>query len=894
MVKKKLKKSVKKIVKKKTVKKVAKKVAKKAAKKITKKIVKKSTKPIKKLTKKLVKKTVIKTKPVKKVVKKTIKKSKPIKKAIIKTSLKKKTKKSGKKSVSAKLKVKADLNTFIKRPTDKIQVGVFLCHCGKNIGGVVDVPNVTEYAKTLPDVVFADDNLYSCADPGQDAIKKAIKDHGINRVVVAACSPKMHEPTFRRCITEVGLNPYFLEMANIREHCSWVHIWEKEKATEKSKDIVAMAVAKARHLQPLENIGVSVEKKVLIIGGGIAGCQAALDLGDMGFGVYLVEREPSIGGRMAQLDKTFPTMDCSICIEGPKLVDVGRHPNIKLLTFTEVQEVTGFIGSFHVVAKTKPRYVDMDKCTGCGECTLVCPVVKPSKFEVNLKPTKAIAAHFPQAVPQRYSIDPDACIKCYKCADVCGARNAIDFTQREVEHKFKVGTIIVATGCESFNPINKSEYGFGRYENVIDAIEFERIVCAGGPTGGHLIRRDKKEAKRYAFLQCVGSRDKTCGNEYCSNVCCLNSIKLSLLIKEHVPDADVSIYYMDIRAFGKGFEELYARARNAGVQFVKSRISSIVEGVDKNLILTGEDVINGGVFKQEVDLAILATGMIPDRSSKKLSEILHIPRNNDGFYLESHPKLKPLDSPGDGIYLAGSGESPKDIKDSVISASGAAARAAIPMNKGKVFIEGITVLVEQEKCIGCGKCVKACPYGANSLVDKKCVHNEVKCHGCGTCVAECPTSALDQKHFTDQQIMAQIDAALADNPKDKIMAFCCNWCSYGGADLAGVSRFQYPPEIRIIRVMCSGRISEKFVMRAFEKGAPIVWVTGCHLPSDCHYISGNHFAKSRIEALQKKLPDKIGLPSDRLKLNWISAAEGIVFANYVDKLVKELKEINGK
>jgi len=777
-----------------------------------------------------------------------------------------------------------------KKTSSDVRVGVFLCHCGKNIAGTVDVVKVRDYAKTLPDVVMSDDNIYSCADPGQDSIRDAIKEHNINRVVVAACSPKMHEPTFRRCITDVGLNPYFLEMANIREHCSWVHIWEKEKATEKAKDIVAMAVAKARHLQPLENIGVHVEKKVMVIGGGMAGCQAALDLGDMGFAVYLVEKEPSIGGRMAQLDKTFPTMDCSICIEGPKLVDVGRHPNVKIMTYSQVEEVTGFIGNFHVKVKSKPRYVDLDKCTGCGECTPVCPVTKPMEYERNLKPTKAIAAYFPQAVPQRYFIDPDACIKCYKCADVCASRNAIDFTQKEEVHKFKVGTIIVATGCESFDPKLKTEFGFGRFENVIDSIEFERIVCAGGPTGGHLIRRDGREAKRYAFLQCVGSRDKKCGNEYCSNVCCLNSIKLSLLIKEHVPDSDISIYYIDIRAFGKGFEELYARARNAGVQFIKSRVSHVEEGNDKNPVIVGEDVLTGDVFKQEVDMAILASGMVPHESSKKLSEILHIPRNNDGFYLESHPKLKPIDSPGDGIFLAGSGEAPKDIKDSVIHASGAASRAAIPMNKGKVFIEGITVVVDKEKCIGCGACVKACPYGANTLVDKKCVHNEVKCHGCGTCVAECPTDALDQKHFTDEQIIAQIDAALADSPGDKIMAFCCNWCSYAGADLAGVSRFQYPPEIRVIRVMCSGRISNKFVMHAFEKGAKIVWVTGCHLPSDCHYISGNHFAKKRIEALQKELP-KHGIPSERLKLNWISAAEGNRFAEFVTKLVKELKDI---
>ncbi|MEM4267837.1 MAG: hydrogenase iron-sulfur subunit [Candidatus Woesearchaeota archaeon] len=779
---------------------------------------------------------------------------------------------------------------------DEPRVGVFVCHCGKNIAGTVDIKKVVEYARTLPAVVYADENMYTCSDPGQESVKKAIKEHGVNRVVVAACSPKMHEPTFRRCVSEVGLNPYLMEMANIREHCSWVHIWEKELATEKAKDIVAMAVAKARYLQPLENIGVPVEKKTLVIGGGIAGCQAALDLADMGFQVYLVEKEPSIGGRMAQLDKTFPTMDCSICIEGPKLVDVGRHPRIKLLTNTEVKEVTGYIGNFHVKCITKPRYVLLDKCTGCGECYESCPVVIPSKFERNLKPTKSISAFFPQAVPQKFVIDYDKCIKCYKCAEVCGSRNAIDFTEKAKEESFTVGTIIVATGCDSFDAAKKEEYGYGRFENVVDAMEFERIVCAGGPTAGALLRRDGKHAERFAFIQCVGSRDKKCGNEYCSNICCLNSIKLSLLIKEHVPHAQVTIYYIDIRAFGKGFEELYARARNAGVLFVKARASELKEGKDKNPIVVYEDMATGEVAENEVDLAVLSVGMVAAQSAKQLAEVLHIPRNTNGFYLESHPKLKPLDSPGDGIYLAGSGESPKDIKESVTSASAAAGRAAIPMSKGKVYIEGITIETYPDKCVGCGMCVRACPYGANKIdpKTKKLVHNPIQCHGCGTCVAECHFQAIDQKHFKDEQIIAQIDAALAVEPQKKVIAFCCNWCSYAGADLAGVSRFQYPPQIRIIKVMCSGRISEKFVLRAFEKGAAIVWVTGCHLPSDCHYISGNHFCKKRIEKLQKELPERINLPSSRLKLNWISAAEGSLFADYVKNLVRELFEIESQ
>ncbi|MHA1728477.1 MAG: hydrogenase iron-sulfur subunit [Promethearchaeota archaeon] len=778
--------------------------------------------------------------------------------------------------------------------SEKPRIGVFVCSCGLNIGGVVDVKAVTEYAKTIPDVQIAMLNMYTCADPGQNEIKKAIAEYNLNRVVVAACSPRMHEPTFRVAVKEAGLNPYLLEIANIREHDSWVHMRKPEEATKKAKEIIDMAVAKVRYLKPLKNFVVQVTKKAMVIGGGVAGCNAALDLADMGFPVYLIEKEPSIGGRMAQLDKTFPTMDCSICILGPKLVEVGRHPNITLLTNTEVVETDGYIGNFKITLKTKPKYIIEENCTGCGECELVCPVTIPSKFDRGLSPLKAIYAPFPQAVPLKYNIDTDACIKCYKCALACGIRRAIDLTQEETIQTVEVGTIIVATGADSYDATGKPEYGYGRFDNVVDGIEFERIICAAGPTSGVLVRRDGKHARTFGFIQCVGSRDKTIGNEYCSNVCCLNSIKNSLLILEHEPDAEVYIFYIDIRAFDKGFEELYNRARESGVIFIKGRPSNVYEkGPDKNPVIVTENVLTGEVLEVEVDMVILAVGMVPLESTKELAAKLHIPIDTNGFLMESHPKLKPLNSPGDGVYICGSGVEPKNIHQSVAGASGAASKAAIPMSLGEVEIEGITIIVDTEKCTGCKACERACPYGAMVVnpETKKVEHNQANCHGCGTCVAECKFDALDQKHFTDQQILAQVDAALANNPGDKIMTFACNWCSYAGSDLAGVSRFQYPPEIRIVRTMCSGRVSEKFILRAFEKGAKIVWVTGCHLPSDCHYISGNVFSKKRVEKLQKQLPKKYGIPSDRLKLKWISAAEGSIFAASVADIAKELEEI---
>jgi heterodisulfide reductase subunit A len=768
---------------------------------------------------------------------------------------------------------------------EQIRIGVYVCHCGLNIAGSVDCAEVAKYAATLPNVVLAQDNRYTCSDQGQAGIKNDIKEHKLNRVVVASCSPRLHEPTFRKTCEEAGLNKYLFEMANIREHCSWVHLYDKKAGTEKAKDLVKMAVAKAALLEPEVEAEVPITRKALVIGGGVAGIQAALDLADTGYKVYLVEKEPRIGGMMARIDKTFPTMDCSICILAPKMSDAGHHPNIELMTNSEVSEVKGYIGNFHVKVSRKPRYVTKD-CSACGECSKVCPIIAPNEFDVGLAVRHGIYTPFAQAVPSTYIIDMNLCLNkegvivCDKCTKAC-ERQAINFEMKPVTEELDVGTIIVATGADVFDASALPNYGYGKIPNVITSLEFERLINAGGPSGGHLIRpSDKQIPKRVAFVQCVGSRSDKSGRLYCSNVCCMNTIKDSLLIKEHWPDTEIYVFYVDIRAYGKGFEDLYKRARKAGVVFIRGLPSDIVE--DKkthNVWLIGENTLRKEIYKINADMAILSIGLEARKDSEVIQRLLTLSRNQDGFFLEAHPKLRPVDAATGGVFFAGCAESPKDIKDSVTQASAAAARAGILMAKGQVTVEAITPITYPEKCKACGLCVKVCPYNAITLnKDLKRVEIiEAACGGCGTCAAECNLGALTQKHFTDEQIMAQIDAITAQEPEKKIVAFCCNWCSYAGADFAGVSRMQYPPNARIIRTMCSGRVSPKFVERAFARGAASVLVSGCHL-GDCHYINANYQTQKRVERLWKKM-EQSGLDKQRLQLLWASAAEGEKFAS---------------
>ena len=774
-----------------------------------------------------------------------------------------------------------------------LRIGVFICKCGLNIGGTVNCEAVTEYADTLDDVVFTQLNTYTCSSVGQAEIKSAIKEHNLNRVLVASCTPRLHEPTFRRTCEEAGLNPFLFEQVNIREHCSWVHLHEKDKATAKAKDLVKMGVAKVRLLQPLKALEVPVIKKAMVVGAGVAGIQAALELAGAGYKVYLIEKEPSIGGRMAQIDKTFPTMDCSICILAPKMTEVAAHENIELYANSEITNVEGFIGNFKVTVHVKPRYVT-DKCTACGDCTDACSVLLKNEFDAGLVTRKAIYIPFPQAVPPQYLIDIENCLgldplACdSKCKNACEA-DAIDYDMQPQDLIFDVGTIIIATGLSVFDASKIPEYGYSKFENVITSLEFERLINAGGPSHGTLIRpQDKSVPKNVAFIQCVGSRSKQNKRKYCSNICCMNTIKDSLLIKEHWPDIAIDVYYQDIRAFGKSFEDLYMRSKKDGVRYIRGLPGEIKE-IDetKNLLIRYEDRDLGRPVTKEYDLIVLSIGLESQPDSEIIQRLFNLSRTSDGFFLESHPKLKPVDAPTPGIFFAGCAEAPKDIKDSVTQACAAASRANMIMSKGYVTVEPLFPRIDPELCNKCGLCAKVCPYHAIDIVKGVTVAKviEAACAGCGTCGAECLFGAITMQHFTDAQILAEIDAITEHDADKKVVAFCCNWCSYAGADFAGVSRMQYPPEIRIIRTMCSGRVAENFVLHAFERGAAAVLVAGCHL-NDCHYIDANYQTKKRIERLWNKF-ERLGIDKNRLHLAWISAAEGEKFA----KKAKEMSEI---
>jgi len=649
-----------------------------------------------------------------------------------------------------------------------VSIGVYVCDCGTNIAGVLDCKSLATYASGLKDVRIARNYKYMCSEAGQELIERDIQRNGIDRVVVAACSPSMHEHTFRVLLERAGLNPYLLEVVNIREQCSWVHSSKPADATEKAKGLIAMGVARARFLEPLHPLETPVTKSALIIGAGIAGITAALNLANTGYEVYLVDKEGSIGGRMTQLDKTFPTLDCSLCILTPLMAEVAANERIKLLTCSEVGSVEGVAGGFDVAIKVRPRYVDLRKCIGCGVCSRICPVEAPNGFDEGLSARKAIYLNFPQAVPRVPVIDPSICLhfkdsSCDLCSGKCPTK-AIDFDQKEEEVGARVGVVIVATGFNLYQDLY--EYGLTRSRNVITGMQLERLASPSGPTGGRIIRRsDGSEPKTIAIALCAGSRDEN-HLQYCCVVGCMAGLKHAWYVKSHDPEARVYVLYNDLRAAGKGYEEFYARLREMGVIFVRGKPDHVDVLKDETLGIRIYDQTLNENLEIRADLLVLETGLIPSDGSEKIRKTLKISKGGDGFLLELHPKLHPVDTYSEGIYLAGAAHGPKDIPSAVAQALAASGRAVEKvLSKESVTTEPIIAEVDMGKCSGCMICLPLCPFKALKVVEevgrRRVSVEEVKCRGCGICAASCPSAAIDLRHYRERQIAETVRGTMA-------------------------------------------------------------------------------------------------------------------------------------
>ena len=657
------------------------------------------------------------------------------------------------------------------------RIGVFVCHCGSNIAATVDVKKVVEMALLEPGVVHAEDYQYMCSEAGQAKIGAAIAEHKLTGIVVCSCSPRMHEATFRKCAERYGLNPYMVEIANIREHCSWIHK-DMEEATKKAVILARAAIAKVNLNAPLQAGESRVTKRALVIGGGIAGIQTALDIADAGYEVDIVEKTPSIGGRMSQLDKTFPTLDCSACILTPKMVDAAGHEKINIYTYSEVEKVSGFVGDFTVDIRKKARSVDAAKCTGCGVCQEKCPSKKtPSEFNRGLGNRSAIYTPFAQAIPNVPVIDREACIKfktgkCGVCEKVCQA-GAINYAQEDEIITEKYGAIVVATGFDTIKLDKYDEYAYNQSKDVITSLELERIMNAAGPTKGHLERlSDGKAPKEMVFIQCVGSRcADSRGKSYCSKICCMYTAKHAMLIRDKYPDVNVTVFYIDVRTPGKNFDEFYRRAvEEYGVNYIKGQVGKVAPQPDGSLLVQGVDLLDNKQILKKADMVVLATAIEPNPGVRSIATMLTASIDTNNFLTEAHPKLRPVESPTAGVFLSGVCQGPKDIPETVAQAGAAAVKVIGLLAKDKLTTNPCTAKPDELLCNGCGNCAKVCPYGAITYEVRQvndhgiredrhlATVNSALCQGCGACTVTCPSGAMDLQGFSNRQLLAEVDA----------------------------------------------------------------------------------------------------------------------------------------